>query len=258
MGTKHEQKQRKESTIEARANRRIRRKLLLIALVVIAMLVSYWQFADTLSMQSLAAREAELRAWQREHPWVAYGVAFAAYVLITGLSLPGATVLTLACGWFFGWVRGVVLVSFASTTGATVAFLVSRYLLRDTIVHRFGDRLKDFDRALEREGPYYLLMLRLIPAVPFFVINVVMGLTPMRVRTFWWVSQLGMLPGTIVYVYAGAAVPDLHTLASKGVEGILSPRLMFAFALLGLMPLLLRKVADRWGPRRAAAAIESK
>ncbi|WP_207310206.1 TVP38/TMEM64 family protein [Rubinisphaera italica] len=228
-----------------RSSKSLWKKLGLITGIVIAAAVGYSQFGEALTLENLAAQEAELKAFQQKHPLMVYGVAFAIYVAVTGLSLPGATVLTLTCGWFFGLPRGFVLVSFASTTGATVAFLVSRYLLREPIQNRFGERLKTFNQSLEREGAFYLFMLRLIPAVPFFVINVVMGLTPIRARTFWWVSQLGMLPGTAVYVYAGASVPELATLAEQGVSGILSPQLMVAFVLLGVMPLLLRKLV-RW------------
>lgn len=224
------------------------KKLLVVALVVTAGSIGYIQFRDTLTLQHLAAREAELRSQQQDHALLVYGVAFLIYVAVTGLSLPGAAVLTLTCGWFFGFWRGVLLVSFASTTGATVAFLVSRFLLRDSIQQRFGDRLATFNQALEREGAFYLFMLRLIPAVPFFVINVVMGLTPVRIRTYWWVSQIGMLPGTAVYVYAGASVPNLATLAEKGAQGILSPQLFVAFALLGIVPLVLKKLMQRFRP----------
>lgn len=224
------------------------KKLLVVALVVTAGGIGYFQFRDTLTLQHLAAQEAQLRAWQQDHPLLVYGAAYLIYVIVTGLSLPGATVLTLTCGWFFGFWRGVLLVSFASTSGATVAFLVSRFLLRDSIQQRFGERLATFNQALEREGAFYLFMLRLIPAVPFFVINVVMGLTPIRTRTYWWVSQLGMLPGTAVYVYAGSSVPNLATLAEKGAQGILSPQLFVAFALLGIVPLVLKKVVQRFRP----------
>jgi uncharacterized membrane protein YdjX (TVP38/TMEM64 family) len=210
--------------------------------VAAAAIAGYVQFGDVLTLESLAERESELQAYQHEHPLLVFGLAWVIYVAVTGLSLPGAVVLTLACGWFFGLWRAVLLVSFASTAGATVAFLVSRYVLRDALHSRFGERLQVFNRSLAREGALYLFMLRLIPAVPFFVINVVMGLTPLRTWTFWWVSQLGMLPGTVIYVYAGSSVPSLATLAEKGIRGILSPQLLLAFALLGVAPLLLRKV----------------
>ncbi len=224
------------------------KKLVVLGVVVAAATMGYVQFRDTLTLQALAEQEAALRSYQQDHPLLVYGAAFLIYVTVTGLSLPGATVLTLTCGWFFGFWRGLLLVSFASTTGATVAFLVSRFLLRDSIQRRFGDRLMTFNQALEREGAFYLFMLRLIPAVPFFVINVVMGLTPVRTPTYWWVSQLGMLPGTAVYVYAGSSVPNLTILAEQGVQGILSPRLLGAFALLGLMPLVLKKLVQRFRP----------
>ncbi len=229
-------------------------KLLVLAAIVGAAAVFYFQFRDSLTLSALAQKESALRGLQQTQPVLVYGVAFAIYVAVTGLSLPGAAALTLLCGWLFGFWRGVLLVSFASTAGATVAFLVSRFLLRDSIQRKFGDRLATFNRALEQEGAFYLFMLRLIPAVPFFVINVVMGLTPVGVSTFWWVSQLGMLPGTAVYVYAGASVPDLNTLAQKGATGILSPQLLIAFVLLGLFPLLLKKVIAMFRPAAAGTA----
>jgi uncharacterized membrane protein YdjX (TVP38/TMEM64 family) len=235
---------------------RVWKQLTVLAVVGAAATIGYMQFRDTLTLQNLAAKEAELRSFQQDHSILVSGAAFLVYVAVTGLSLPGATVLTLVCGWFFGFWRGVVLVSFASTTGATVAFLVSRFLLRDSLQSRFGEKLVSFNQALEREGAFYLFMLRLIPAVPFFVINVVMGLTPIRVRTYWWVSQVGMLPGTAVYVYAGSSVPDLATLAEKGAKGILSPQLLVAFALLGLVPLILKKAMQRLRP--ASSTVKSE
>ncbi len=167
-------------------------------------------------------------------------------MIVTGLSLPGATVLSLIYGWYFGWVRGMVVVSFSSTAGASLAFLLSRFLFRDLVQRRFGDRLQSFNQSLEREGPFYLFSLRLIPAVPFFIINAVMGLTPIRLRTFWWVSQLGMLPGTVVYVYAGSSVPSLQTLADKGVSAAFTPQqltqILIAFVVLGVFPLVVRRI----------------
>lgn len=162
--------------------------------------------------------------------------------------------MSLLFGWYFGLITGVILVSFASTTGATLAFLLSRFLFREAVQRRFGERLADFNRALEREGPFYLFLLRLIPAVPFFVINAVMGLTPLRTRTFWWVSQVGMLPGTIVYLSAGSSVPNLERLAEEGIPGVLTPKQMtqifIAFALLGIFPLAVRWVVKSVSPKR--------
>lgn len=188
-------------------------KIAVLLGLLAAVIVAYTQFRDALSLESLARQETLLRQHQLDHPVLVHGIAFAIYVLVTGLSLPGAAVLTLVLGWYLGVTSGVILVSFASTSGATVAFLLSRYLLRDWVEARFGDRLKTFHQALEREGAFYLFTLRLIPAVPFFVINAVMGLTRIRVWTFWWVSQLGMLAGTIVYVYAGSTIPGIEQIA---------------------------------------------
>ncbi|MEM9366881.1 MAG: TVP38/TMEM64 family protein [Planctomycetota bacterium] len=202
------------------------------------------QFGDLLTLEALAQRESQLSDFQASQPWLVYGVAFLVYVAVTGLSLPGAAVLTLVYGWYFGFRDGLFLVSFASTAGATLAFLLSRFLFRDTIQQRFGERLTSFNASLEREGPFFLFTLRLIPAVPFFVINAVMGLTPIKVRTFWWVSQVGMLAGTAVYIYAGSSVPNLQTLAADGINAVFSAEQLFqifiAFAVLGAFPLLVR------------------
>lgn len=181
---------------------------LLIAVAILATL--YWRFREQLSLEALSAHEGAVRDFWTRHPALTYLAAIVLYTIVTGLSLPGAAAMTLIYGWFFGVVRGIIVVSFASTSGATLAFLLSRYLFRDAIQHRFGERLARFNDALRREGPFYLFTLRLIPAVPFFAINVVMGLTPLGVGTFWWVSQLGMLPGTCVYCYAGSTVPELR------------------------------------------------
>lgn len=217
------------------------RKLAVLGLVLVAAVLGYTQFGDSLTLDSLASKETELRDYRVDHPVLVYAIAFLIYVAVTGLSLPGAAVLTLVVGWYFGWARGLILVSFASTAGATIAFLLSRYLLRDSIQSKFGDKLASFNENLKREGAFYLFTLRLIPAVPFFVINVVMGLTPMRTWTFWWVSQVGMLAGTAVYVYAGSTFPSLAALAEQGPAGIITPQLLAAFAVLGLFPLVAKK-----------------
>lgn len=227
-------------------------KLAVAAVLVTVAVVGYVQFHESLSLKNLAARESDLRAFQHDHPILVYAIAFLVYVAVTGFSLPGAAALTLLYGWYFGFVPGLILVSFASTTGATVAFLFSRFLFRSSIQDRFGDRLAAFNAALEREGAFYLFTLRLIPAVPFFVINAVMGLTPLRTRTFWWVSQLGMIPGTCVYVYAGSVVPNLKKLADEGVKAVLTPQqitqILIAFVLLGLFPLIVKKIVQRFRP----------
>lgn len=227
-------------------------RLAVLCLAAGAIGLGYWRYGDALDLNELAAQESTLRSYQEAHPVLVYGLAFLVYVAVTGLSLPGAAALSLVYGWYFGWQRGLVLVSFASTSGASLAFLLSRYLFRDAIQNKFGDRLADFNKKLSNEGPFYLFTLRLIPLVPFFVINLVMGLTPIRTMTFWWVSQLGMLPGTAVYLYAGSSVPSLSVLAETGVAGIVSPKLVIAFAVLGLFPLVIKKVMGRLLPHADA------
>lgn len=231
-------------------------KIVALLAIMGAALFAYQQFGDALSLDYLASKEAELRQYRVDNPVLVYGVAMTIYILATGLSLPGASVLTLAYAWYFGFARGMVVVSFSSTGGATMAFVLSRYFLQETIQSRFKDKLVSFNEALEREGAFYLFTLRLIPAVPFFVINVVMGLTPLKTRTFWWVSQVGMLPGTAVYVYAGSQFPDLKTLADKGGSGILTPELIAAFVLLGVFPIAVKKIISKWKASRTATAAD--
>ena len=172
------------------------------------------------------------------------------YVVVTGLSLPGAAPLTLLFGWYFGFVRAFILVSFASTAGANVAFLMSRYFFKETVQTKFEKSLKAFNESWEKDGAFFLFTLRLIPAVPFFVLNAVMGLTPIKTWNYWWVSQLGMLPGTAVYVYAGSSVPNLKRLADEGVNAVFAPSQMIqiisAFVLLGLLPVTARFVIKKW------------
>jgi len=182
-----------------------------------------------------------LLRFRDNHLVLVYLLVFLLYATVTGLSLPGATGMTLVISSYLGFWPAVVIVSFASTTGATVALLFSRYLFRDAIERRFGDRLVTFNEALEREGILYLLTLRLIPAVPFFVINLVMGLTKMPVRTYWWVSQLGMLPGTCVYVFMGSRF-SLTVIAEKGAAGFFRWDVFLALALLGLFPLVVKQL----------------
>lgn len=217
--------------------------------------VAYVNLGDTLTLESLANRETQLRSFQQENPLLVYGIAFVVYVLVTGLMLPGAAVLTLVFGWYFGFRNALILVSFASTAGATLAFLLSRFLFRDTMQTKFGNRLVSFNESLEREGPFFLFTLRLIPAVPFFVVNAVMGLTPIKTRTFWWVSQIGMLAGTAVYVYAGASVPDLRSLADNGINAVFKPsqmaQIIGAFVLLGSFPLVVRYTVKRFSNRKS-------
>jgi len=219
------------------------RLLVLAAIVVLAALFFALGGHRYLTLEELRARQDELRQVHAAHPWKAALAYFLAYVTITGLSLPGAAVLTLLGGAIFGPLWGTVIVSFASTIGATLAFLASRFLLRDWVQARFGERLRALNEGVAREGAFYLFALRLVPAFPFFLINLAMGLTPIRTWTFCWVSQVGMLAGTIVYVYAGAQLAEFR----------LSAGLVAAFTLLGLFPLAAKKALDALKARRAYA-----
>ena len=201
-----------------------------------------WVFLrDQLSLSKLADYEEQLVTRIHDYPLPAFGAAYLIYVFVTGLSIPGALILTLVYGRLFGFGIGTILVSLASTSGATLAFFGSRYLLRDFVQQTFGARLEKLMRAIESEGAFYLFTLRLIPQAPFFLINLAMGLTKMNWRTFWWVSQLGMLPGTCVYVFAGSATPSIRSLAEKGIQGILSWPLVVAFILLGVSPWIIKR-----------------
>jgi len=201
-----------------------------------------------LSFATVKAQQATIQEYFQAHPWRTGLGFFAVYVAVTGLSLPGAALMSLVGGAIFGLFWGTLIVSFASSAGATLAFLASRLVLRDWVQKRFGQSLRSVNRGIEREGAFYLFTLRLIPAVPFFVINLAMGLTPMRAATFYWVSQVGMLPGTIVYLNAGTQLAAIESPA-----GILSPGLIGAFVLLGLFPLAAKRIVEALKARRAYA-----
>ena len=200
------------------------------------------------SLDYIKGAQNEFAALYQAQPGLVIGAFFAAYVAVTALSLPGAAIMTLLAGAIFGLVVGTVLVSFASSIGATLAMLVARYVLRDSIKARFGKALADLDRGVEREGAFYLFTLRLVPLFPFFVINLLMGLTKMKAATFYWVSQLGMLAGTLVYVNAGTQLAQISSL-----KGILSPGLIGSFVLLGIFPLIAKKIVDLIQSRRVYA-----
>ncbi|WOA32246.1 FAD-dependent oxidoreductase [Alloalcanivorax xenomutans] len=217
--------------------------MLLIAALVAAFFL--FDLGQYLSLDYLKSQQAAFQELAGEHPLRVLGGFFVLYVLVTALSLPGAAILTLAAGALFGFWWALLLVSFASSLGATLAFLASRFLFQDAVQQRFGERLKKINAGVEKDGAFYLFTLRLIPVFPFFVINLLMGLTPIRTGTFYWVSQLGMLAGTAVYVNAGTQLGQLESLS-----GILSPGLIGAFALLGLFPWLARLPVRLWQTRR--------
>ncbi len=215
-------------------------RIVKIALVVlVAALVAGFFIFDLgryFDLEFIKAQRDAYQSYYEQRPSIAILAYAAIYIAVTSLSLPGAAILTLLGGALFGVVTGTVVVSFCSTIGATVSFLVARFLLRDAIQSKFGDRLETINNGIAKEGIFYLFTMRLIPVIPFFVINLVMGLMPIRTAQFFFVSQLGMFPGTIVYVNAGTQLAQIDSLA-----GILSPQLIFSFVLLGLFPLIAKK-----------------
>ena len=215
-------------------------KTLLLLLIATGVAVFFiFDLQQYLTLDALKSKQAVFESYRINNygfTVLIYGIV---YVVVTGLSLPGATVLTLAGGAIFGLFWGTVIVSFASTIGATLAFLAARFLFRDAVKSRFGSRLQEIDEGINRDGAFYLFTLRLIPVFPFFIINLVMGLTALKTRTFYWVSQVGMLAGTIVYVNAGTQLAKIESLS-----GILSPGLLGSFVLLGLFPLLAQRIVQ--------------
>ena len=228
-------------------------KKILIFAVILLFVAAFFFFdlGQYLTLDYFKSQRDAISAYQAANPLQAAVIFFLVYVAVTGLSLPGAAVLTLAAGAIFGLWWGVLIVSFASTMGATIAFLVSRLLLRDWVQEKFGQNLKAINRGIEKEGAFYLFTLRLVPIFPFFVINLVMGLTPIRVLQFFFVSQVGMLAGTFVYVNAGTQLAQIDSLG-----GILSPGLLLSFALLGIFPLLAKKLVDMVKARKVYRGFE--
>jgi len=218
---------------------------LAVMLVIAGLLAAFFAFGGHryLSFEQFRAQQAAIQSFVQAHPWEAGAAFFALYVAVTGLSLPGAAVMTLAAGAIFGLPWGVLIVSFASTLGATLAFLTSRFLLRDWVQARFGDRLKPVNDGIAKEGAFYLFALRLVPAFPFVAVNLLMGLTPIRVWTYMWVSQVGMLAATIAFVYAGTKLGEFRV----------SFGLLAAFALLGFFPLVAKRVLEAAKARRVYA-----
>jgi pyruvate/2-oxoglutarate dehydrogenase complex dihydrolipoamide dehydrogenase (E3) component/uncharacterized membrane protein YdjX (TVP38/TMEM64 family) len=225
-----------------------RKILLLVALVAGIGAFFAFDLGRFLSLDYLKQSQAAFADLYASHPWQVAGAYFVLYVAATALSLPGAAIITLAGGAIFGLLWGTVIVSFASTIGATLAFLVSRFILRSTVEARFGQRLAEINRGVDKDGAFYLFTLRLIPVVPFFLINLLMGLTRMKALTFYWVSQVGMLAGTLVYVNAGTQLARLDSL-----QGILSPALIGSFVLLGIFPLIARRIVEAVQKRKVYA-----
>jgi len=214
------------------------KRAILASLIVTAVVLFFGMgFDQYLTLDALKESQGNFASMLEQSPWRVTLIAFVLYVVVVALSFPGATIMGLAAGALFGLWQGTLLVSFASTIGATLAFLTSRYLLRDYVQRYFGDRLKAINEGMAKDGPLYLFMLRLVPVFPFFLINLLMGLTQIRTRTFYWVSQLGMLAGTLVYVNAGTQLASINNLSD-----IMSPEVLLSFALLGVFPLIAKRL----------------
>jgi pyruvate/2-oxoglutarate dehydrogenase complex dihydrolipoamide dehydrogenase (E3) component/uncharacterized membrane protein YdjX (TVP38/TMEM64 family) len=221
------------------------RPLLIAVLAAGVFLLLRSDLGAQLDLATLKASRQALDAWVAREPVTAAAIFFGAYVLVAAASIPGAAIMTLAAGAIFGVLQGTLLVSFASTIGATLAFLVARFLLRDALRRRYPERLRGIDEGIARDGPFYLLTLRLVPVFPFFLVNLLAGLTALRVPTFYWISQLGMLPATLAYVYAGTQLSRIES-----VGDVLSPGLLAALVVLGMLPLAMRQVANGLAARR--------
>ena len=215
-------------------------KIFLI-LIIIALIAGFFIFdiGQYVNLEFLKARQADIENYYVEHPLNTILIFFFTYVLFTGLSLPAASILTLTGGAIFGLLVGIILVSFASTLGATFAFLASRFLFKDFVQQRFRDKLEVINQGIVKDGAFYLFTMRLVPVFPFFIVNIVMGLTPIRTLTYAMVSQIGMLAPTIVFVNAGTQLAKINE-----VSDILSFPLIASFVLLGIFPLIAKKTVD--------------
>ncbi len=227
----------------------IQRFSIVTAIIVAVVLFKTFNLGQYLTLDYIKASQEKFATLYENHQATVIGAYMLIYILVTALSLPGAAVLTLAGGGLFGFWVGFIVVSFASTIGGTLACFVSRFLLREWVQARFGDKLSTINDGIEKEGPFYLFSLRLVPIFPFFIINLLMGLTKMPLFTYYWVSQLGMLPGTMVYVNAGKELAKIDSLG-----GILSPGLLVSFVILGLFPLTVKKVLNLYKKRHPSSA----
>lgn len=230
-------------------DKRIAKRIVVVTLVVgLAILFKILGLGQYFTLSYVKESQSTLVALYVDHPIMVIGVYMAVYILVTSLSLPGAAIMTLVAGALFGLLIGTVVVSFASTIGATLACFVSRFVLRDWVQGKFGDKLKEVNDGIAREGSFYLFTLRLIPIFPFWLINLVMGLTTMPLRIFYWVSQIGMLAGTIVYVNAGRELAKINS-----ISGILSPGLILSFIVLGLFPIAMKKLLSFYKSRKTSS-----
>ncbi len=212
------------------------KKLILVAIILGAILAFfYFDLQSVFNLQYLQEQKAQWLDLYQQHPFLFMAGFFALYVLFTSLALPAASILTVAAGAIFGFVTGLILVSFASTTGAVIAFLITRYLVGDTVKNKFSKQLVKINQGMEEDGALYAFSMRLVPLFPFFLVNSLLALTSIKVRTYYWTSQLGMLAGTAVYVNAGTQLSTINSLGD-----IVSPNILISFVLLGIFPFIAK------------------
>jgi uncharacterized membrane protein YdjX (TVP38/TMEM64 family) len=231
----------------------LQRLLIVAAVIALVVLFKVLGLGQYLTLDYLKASQDKFALLYADHRLAVIAAYMAIYITVTALSLPGAAVMTLAGGAMFGFWVGVIVVSFASTIGATLACFVARFLLRDWVQNKFGDKLSAINKGIENEGAFYLFSLRLVPIFPFFVINLAMGLTSLKLLTFYWVSQIGMFPGTIVFVNAGKELGKIESLS-----GILSPGLIISFIILGLFPITVKKLLSYYKKKTGKQLPEKK
>jgi len=231
----------------------LQRLLIVAAVIALVVLFKVLGLGQYLTLDYLKASQDKFALLYADHRLAVIAAYMAIYITVTALSLPGAAVMTLAGGAMFGFWVGVIVVSFASTIGATLACFVARFLLRDWVQNKFGEKLSAINKGIENEGAFYLFSLRLVPIFPFFVINLAMGLTSLKLLTFYWVSQIGMFPGTIVFVNAGKELGKIESLS-----GILSPGLIISFIILGLFPITVKKLLSYYKKKTGKQLPEKK
>lgn len=200
----------------------------------------YYECNEYLSLEYLATQESALRGMQTQHPILVYSVAFLVYMLLLAIGVPLCALLTIICGWLFGFVPAILLASFGSTAAGAINFLGGRYLFKGMVERYLGDTLAKFNHQLEESAAFYLFVTRLIPQIPFVLVNLLMGLSPISFKTFWWVSQAAMLPALLIFVWIGTTLPNLKTISEDGISSILSWQLMLSLAATGLIPLAIR------------------
>ena len=226
------------------------KRLLVFVAALILFAGGAYLMTKFVSIDNLVASESRIEKFYENQVGLTLVICFLIYMTVTGLSIPGALFMSILFAWLLGFWPAFFVISLASTTGATLSFLLARYLFRDWYLKRFAERLESFNEELDREGAFYLFSLRLTPAIPFFVINAVMGLTKMRTWTFWWVSWLGMMPWTVIFVNAGSRLPELKQLQAEGLGAVINQEKLFpitiALILVGVFPIAAKKLVQWW------------